>query len=241
MPAKTINIRSRDGGEFDCHLVTPEIDDPGPAIVLASAVHGVDADVRAIADEFASRGFIAAAPDLFWRSIPGPLLHDDDRAAQRAQPRLERIRVGESDMADTLAYLGTLPTFNGRAAAMGLCYGGPYAILGPKRLGYAAGVSCHGSQMLDYIKEIDGIGKPVCIIWGDQDHRAPVEVLDAYRGIPLRMENVEVHIFPGVLHGYMMRGSPKAFHQATHDFSMARALAILDALRGARELQSHQP
>ena len=35
---------------------------------------------------------------------------------------------------------------------MGFCYGGPYAILGPKRLGYAAGISCHGTQMLDYIR-----------------------------------------------------------------------------------------
>jgi carboxymethylenebutenolidase len=241
MSGKTINIRSRDGGEFDCYLGTPETDDPVPAIVLASAVHGVDADICAIADQFALRGFIAAAPDLFWRSIPGPLFHDDDRAAQRSQPRQEKIRVGESDMADSLAYLGTLPKFNGRAVAMGLCYGGPYAILGPKRLGYAAGVSCHGTQMLDYIQELEGISEPVCIIWGDRDHRAPVEVLDAYRGIPPRMKSVEVHIFAGVLHGYMMRGNPKAFHQVTHDFSMARALAILDDLRGARALQSHLP
>jgi carboxymethylenebutenolidase len=234
MPAKATNMRSRDGGEFDCYLVTPETDDPVPAIVLASAVHGVDADIRAIADEFAAHGFIAAAPDLFWRSISGPLSHDDDRVAQRSQPRLEKIKVGERDMIDTLAYLDTLPKFNGRAAVMGLCYGGPYAILGPKRLGYAAGISCHGTQMLDYIQELDGVGEPVCIVWGDQDHRAPVEVLDAYRGISSRMKNVEVHIVPGVLHGYMMRGSPKAFHQVTRDFSMARALAILDGLRSER-------
>ena len=32
------------------------------------------------------------------------------------------------------------------------------------------------------------------------------------------MKNVEVHIFPGVLHGYMMPGSPNAFHQETRDF-----------------------
>ncbi len=140
MVGNVINIRSRDGGEFDCYLVTPEDDDPVPAIVLASAVHGVDADIRAIADEFAAHGFIAAAPDLFWRSIPGPLSRGDDRAAQRSQPRLEKIKAGEGDMVDTLAYLGTLPKFNGRAAAMGLCYGGPYAILGPKRLGYAVHV-----------------------------------------------------------------------------------------------------
>ncbi len=52
------------------------------------------------------------------------------------------------------------------------------------------------------------------------------------------MKNVEVHIFPGVLHGYMMRGSPKEFHPETRDFSMARALAILDGLRGGRVSQS---
>jgi carboxymethylenebutenolidase len=79
--------------------------------------------------------------------------------------------------------------------AMGLCYGGPYAILGPKRLGYTAGMSCHGTQMLDYIQELDGVGEPICIIWGDQDHRAPVEVLDAYRAILLRMKNVKCTSF----------------------------------------------
>jgi carboxymethylenebutenolidase len=209
-----------------------------PAVVLASAVHGVDADLRAIADELAAHGFIAAAPDLFWRSIPGPLSRDDERSAQRSQPRAEKIRTGEADMADTLAYLGTLPRFNGRAAAMGFCYGGPYAILGPKRLGYAAGISCHGSRMLDYIGELDGVDAPVCILWGDQDHQAPAEVLAAYRALPPRRKNVEVHVFPGVLHGYMMPGSPKAFDPATREFSMRRALAILEGLRGlTRPLQ----
>ena len=235
MPGKTVNIRSRDGGEFDCYLVMPETDDPLPAIVLASAVHGVDGDIRDIADEFAARGFIAAAPDLFWRSIPGPLSHDDDRTQQRSRPRLEKIKAGEADMADTLAYLGTLPTFNGRAAAMGFCYGGPYAILGPKRLGYAAGISCHGTQLKDYLKDLDGVSQPVCIIWGDQDHAAPPEVQEAYRGVPSRMKNVEVHIFPGVLHGYMMKDNTKAYHRKTVEFSMGRALAILGGLRGGEQ------
>jgi carboxymethylenebutenolidase len=230
---ETIKIQSSAGGAFDCYLAAPKSDGPVPAIVLASAVHGVDADICAMADEFAANGFLAAAPDLFWRSIPGPLSHDDKRTQERSQPRLERIKEGERDMADTLAYLRTLPQFNGRAAAIGFCYGGPYAIIGPKRLGYAAGISCHGSQMLDYIGELDGVRAPVCIIWGDQDHRAPPEVLDAYRPVPARLSNVEVHIFPGIKHGYMMRGAPEAFDQKTRDFSMARAKAILEALRSS--------
>ncbi len=224
-------IRSRGGGEFDCYLVTPRAEDRVPAVVIASAVHGVDADIRGIADQLGALGFIVAAPDLFWRSIPGPLSRDDLRAAQRSQPRLEQIRIGEDDMADTLAYIGTFANFNGRAAAMCFCYGGPYAILGPKRLGYAAGICCHGSQMLDYVQELDGMRERICVIWGDQDYQAPIDVLAAYRKMAARMDNVELHIIPGVPHGYMMRGSAKAFHAATYAFSMDRAGAILEGLR----------
>src|SRR5262249_55997853 len=99
-----------------------------------------------------------------------PLGHEDKGGEERSQPRLDKIKAGERDMADTLTHLKSLPQFNGRAAAIGFCYGGPYAILAPKRLGYAAGISCHGTQMLDYIKELDGVTAPVCIIWGDKDH-----------------------------------------------------------------------
>jgi carboxymethylenebutenolidase len=201
-------------------------------VVLASAVHGVNGDLRAIADEFADHGYIAAAPDLFWRTIPGPLGRDDERTKVRSQPRLEKIRTGEADLADTLAQVRKLPQSNGRAAVIGFCYGGPYAILGPKRLGYDAGVSLHGSQMLDYLGELEGLAKPVCIIWGDQDHQAPAAVLDAYRGAAAHVKNLDLHVFPGVEHGYMMPES-KAFDRKTRDFSMQRSLAILDGLRAA--------
>lgn len=232
MPAETVKVASSQGGAFDCYLALPAAQEKVPAVVLACAIHGVDKDLRDIADEFAARGYIAAAPDLFWRSIPGPMGLDDKRAAERAQPRPEKIAAGEADMADTLSHLKTLPQFNGRAAAMGFCYGGPYAILGPKRLGYAGGISCHGTRMLDYIGELDGVAQPVCIMWGDQDHVAPKEVLDAYRAAPARQANVEVHIFPGILHGYMMPDHAKAYDATSRAFSMQRALAMLDGLRG---------
>jgi carboxymethylenebutenolidase len=38
------------------------------------------------------------------------------------------------------------------------------AILGPKRLGYDAGISCHGTRMLDFIGELKDVTAPVCII-----------------------------------------------------------------------------
>jgi carboxymethylenebutenolidase len=232
MQGENVKIRSSKGGEFDCYIAAPVSGARVPAVVLASAVHGVNGDLRAIADEFAGHGYIAAAPDLFWRTIPGPLGRDDERTKVRSQPRLEKIRTGEADLADTLAQLRKLAQYNGRAAVIGFCYGGPYAILGPRRLGYDAGVSLHGSQMLDYLGELDGLAKPVCIIWGDQDHQAPAAVLDAYRAAAARVKNLELHVFPGVEHGYMMPES-KAFDRGTRDFSMERSLAILEGLRAA--------
>jgi carboxymethylenebutenolidase len=231
MHAKDIKINSSEGGRFDCYVVAPDSKEKVPAIVLASAIHGVDQDIRDLADTFAARGFIAAAPDLFSRSVPGPLKRDDPRSQPRGQPRLDKLKDGEKDLADTLAMLKKELSFNGRAAVIGFCYGGPFAILGPKRLGYAAGISCHGTQMLDFVKELEGVSQPVCIIWGDQDVMAPPPVLDAYRAVPARMKNVEVHIVPGVLHGYMMKAAPQAYDQKLYDFSMGRAFAILENLR----------
>jgi carboxymethylenebutenolidase len=232
MPGTTVKLHATEGGEFDCYLALPAGADQAPAVVLACSIDGVDADLRQIADEFAAAGFIAAAPDLFWRTVPGPLPSGDPRTQERSQPRLERIKANERDLEDTLAYLRTLPQSNGRAAAMGFCYGGPFAILGPGRLGYDAGISCHGSQMLDYLGELDGVTQPVCLIWGDQDHRAPPPVLDAYRAAALRMPNVEVHIFPGIQHGFMMPSDAEAFDATTRDFAMQRTFAILGGLRG---------
>ena len=217
--------------KFDCYWAAPKGEGEVPGIVLCSAVHGVDKDLKGIADEFAARGFLAAAPDLFWRSVPGPIARGDDRASKRAQPRLEKIRDGEADLSEVLQELRKHPRSNGRAAVIGFCYGGPYAILGPKRLGYDAGISCHGTTMLDFIGELEGVTKPVCILWGDDDHAAPAPVLEAYRAVPARMKNVEVHVFPGVAHGYMMREAGKAFSQKAYDFSLERASAILEGLR----------
>jgi carboxymethylenebutenolidase len=231
MQGQDIKIRSRDGGEFDCYVATPDGAGKAPGIVLASAVQGVDADIRGLADAFAAHGVFAAAPDLFWRSIAGPLPHGDPRCSERSRPRLERIKAGEADMADTLAHLGTLPRFNGRAIAAGFCYGGPYAIIGPKRLGFVAGFSCHGSQMGEYIAELEGVSQPLCFIWGDQDHQLPAELAEKYRAVAARMKNAELHIFPGIQHAYMIRGNTKAFDQKTYDFSMQRAFAMLDTLR----------
>jgi carboxymethylenebutenolidase len=239
--SQIVKVRASEHGDFDCYLAMPPGPARTPAVVLASSIRGVDEDLRGIADAFAARGYIAAAPDLFWRTDPGPLARGDPRAAARAQPRLATIETGERDLADVLAHLHSLRSFNGRAAVMGFCYGGPYAILGPKRLGYHAGIACHGSQMLDYLADVGDVQGPVCLFWGDQDHMAPPRVRDAYCGVAMRMKNVDVQVLAGVRHGYMFRGSGAAFDSGAHDVSMQRAFHLLDGLRRGHRSRPLRP
>src|SRR4029078_10230528 len=141
MPSSPIRIASSTGGAFDCYLALPASPTKTPAVVFGCAIVGIDQDMRDLCDEFASHGYIAAAPDLFWHTTPGPLTHEDPRTRPRGLPRLEKIKTGETELADTPKHVRTLPQHNGRAMAMGLCYGGPYGLIGPARLGYDAGVS----------------------------------------------------------------------------------------------------
>ena len=238
MAGKDIKIRSSEGGDFDCYVALPDTTEPVPAIVIACAVMGVDDDIRTLADEFAAAGYIAYAPDLFWRTIPGPLVGGDERLKIRSQPREEKIKTGEADMRDVAVAVRKLPQSNGKVATIGLCYGGPYANIGPKRLGYDAGISCHGSQMWSFVQDLDGVTQPVCLIWGDKDHAATPEVQDIYPKLAQKMKNLEVHLLPDILHGYMMPKAVKAFDKGAYDFSMARTLAILDGLRGTDKQQA---
>ena len=230
MRSATIRVASSAGGDFACHVVQPAGTSRVPAIVLGSAIHGVDDDLLEIAAAFAAAGFLAAAPDLFWRSIPGALSRGDPRAAERARPRREKIAMGERDFLDVRAALDGLARFDGRAAVMGFCYAGPYAVLGPKRLGYDAGIACHGTQMGDFVGDLEGIASPVRILWGDRDELAPPEVRLAYRAVAARDDHVRVREFHGVRHGYMMRGSGGAFDPAAREASMDQAFEVLRAL-----------
>jgi pimeloyl-ACP methyl ester carboxylesterase len=87
--------------------------------------------------------------------------------------------------------------------------------------------------MLDFARDVEGVDKPVCIIWGDRDYLAPIEVVGPYRDLSATMGNLETHIVAGAVHGFMMRSKPTAFHAEAFNLGMTRALAMLRNLRAA--------
>jgi carboxymethylenebutenolidase len=60
-----ITIEGHDGA-FAVYIARPE-NSPAPAVVVLQELFGVNADIRKHCDELAEQGFLAVAPDLFWR------------------------------------------------------------------------------------------------------------------------------------------------------------------------------
>jgi dienelactone hydrolase len=64
-----ITIEGQDG-TFNAYISRPKTL-PAPAVVVLQELFGVNADIRMHCDELAEQGFLAVAPDLFWRQEPG--------------------------------------------------------------------------------------------------------------------------------------------------------------------------
>jgi carboxymethylenebutenolidase len=63
-----INIQGPDG-KFSAYIARPKTV-PAPAVVVLQELFGVNADIRKHCDELAEQGYLALAPDLYWRQEP---------------------------------------------------------------------------------------------------------------------------------------------------------------------------
>ncbi len=152
-------------------------------MVIVSTISGVDSDMTYYADALAAEGFVASAPDMFWRDAdPGPLPWTDD-GRKRAFKRNDGydLELGMRDLADAIANLKKHPRCNGKVAVMGFCFGGPFALLAAARYGTDAGISFHGSHVENHLDEVDGVICPLSFHYGDRDEVAPLTAIERIR------------------------------------------------------------
>ena len=73
----TIRIDTLEGGGgFDAYVAEPA-GAPKAAIVVIQEIFGVNEGIRRKCDKWAGKGYLALAPDLFWRLEPGVELDPD--------------------------------------------------------------------------------------------------------------------------------------------------------------------
>src|ERR1700751_3751791 len=159
------------GGTFNAYIARPKIM-PAATVVVLQELFGVNADIRKTCDELAEQGFVAVAPDLFWRQEPGVDLSVTSESDWQHGVRLYQAYnrdAGAMDAKDTANVVSKLPGCSGRVAVLGYCLGGLMTFLTAVRYGVDAAVVYHGGDTEKYLGELDGLNAPLLMHLGEED------------------------------------------------------------------------
>jgi carboxymethylenebutenolidase len=214
-----ITIEGRDG-TFSAYIARPKTL-PVPAVVVLHEVFGVNADIRKTCDELAEQGFIAVAPDLFWRQEPGVDLSVTSEPDWQHGLRLNQAYdrdAGAKDVKDTATAVAKLPECSGKVAVMGFCLGGLMTFLTAARYRVDAAVAYHGGDTEKYLGEVNGLDAPLLMHLAEEDEFISKPAQAEIKTALARKPNVTVYSYPGQHHAF-------ARHNGAHYNAAAAALA----------------
>jgi carboxymethylenebutenolidase len=204
-----IRITAADGGTFAGYLALPA-QVPAPGLIVLPEIFNTNAHIRAVADGYAADGFVAFAPDVFWRREPGSYLPYTDEGRAKAYALRARLDNDQftRDLGDAIAALRARPDCTGKVGVMGFCLGGLLAYLASTRLPIDAAVSYYGVQIDPHLGEADRLGCPLLMHFAENDPHVPTETVAAIQARLGGLSNVNIHIYPGTEHGFNRQGYP---------------------------------
>lgn len=196
-------------GEFSAFIWEPKTKNPAGAVIVIQEIFGVNDSLRETAEKLAEQGFIAIAPDLFWRLEPGVNISDKtDAEWQRAFALMNRfdLDTGIEDLKTTLAAARELPGSNGRAGTIGFCLGGKLAVMMATRSDADVNISYYGVGIDALLPEFEQIEAPLMLHIADQDEFFPAEGrAKLINGIE-ENEWIDAFIYPDVQHAFAREG-----------------------------------
>jgi carboxymethylenebutenolidase len=214
-----VTIKGHDGA-FAAYVARPKTS-PAPAVVVLQELFGVNADIRKTCDELAEQGFLAVAPDLFWRQEPGVDLSVTSEADWQHGLRLYQAYdrdAGVRDIQDTLDAVAKLPEYTGKVAVLGYCLGALMTFLTAVRCHVDAAVAYHGADTEKYLGEVDNLSAPLLMHLGEEDEFISKAAQAQIKGTLASKPNAAVYSYPGQRHAF-------ARHNGTHYDAAAAALA----------------
>jgi carboxymethylenebutenolidase len=203
-------------GEFDAHVALPEAGS-GPGIVVIQEIFGVGDYIKESAERLAGLGYVAFAPDLYWRIEPGiALAHDEDglgRAFATSQKLDHELAVRDSvDALTTLRALPEVADAGGRAGVLGFCLGGTLAFQVAVQADPDVAVCYYGSGIAGMLDGAEAISCPVLFHFGGQDPYIPREDVDRVCDFADSHPNMECHVQEDAGHAFDNHEAPM-FHQ----------------------------
>jgi carboxymethylenebutenolidase len=188
---------------FHAYMARPAAP-PRAAIVVIQEIFGVNAGVRNKCDLLAEAGYVALAPDLFWRLQPGVELDPDvPEQFQQALGLLQRFDqdAGLRDIEATIRHARGAPGC-AKVGAVGYCLGGRLAYLAAARTDIDASVGYYGVGLDQLLGESHAIARPLMLHIAETDHFVPAEAQAKIHAALDDHPRVTIHDYPGVDHGF---------------------------------------
>jgi carboxymethylenebutenolidase len=210
-------IDAADGGRFGAYCALPAGDGPAPAIVVIIEIRGLNRSMRAICDDYASRGYIAVVPDLLWRIEPG-LDYDPDteegwKKAMAINAAFDEAKAID-DLTATLDWVRRQPRSNGIAGILGFCLGGKLAYLMATRSDAQASVGYYGIGIDRALDEADTVTHPLMLHLAGDDRFVPPEAQRKIVGRLATIPDAEAHIYPGADHAFARKDGVRFLAEA---------------------------
>lgn len=177
------------------------------AIIVIQEIFGVNPGIRAKCDRWAADGYLALAPDLFWRIRPGVELDadkpEDFQAALQLYGQFDQqagVRDIEATIRKARALLGG--DGHGKVGAVGYCLGGRLAFMTAARTDIDASVGYYGVGIDNLLGESHAIARPLMLHIPTADGFVPPDVQrkmhEGLDGHP----RVTLHDYEGLDHGF---------------------------------------
>ncbi len=204
---REIKIKAADGaGEFSAFVYEPAaLKAPAGVVVVIQEIFGVNDALRATCEEMAEQGFIAIAPDLFWRLEPGVNLTDkteeDWKKAFALLNAFDQDK-GVEDLKATLAAARTLPGSNGKAGTIGFCLGGRLAVMMATRSDADVNVSYYAVGLDALVPEFENIQAPLLVHIAEKDEFASPEIIEKVLDGVEDNAFIDAFVYPDVQHAF---------------------------------------
>jgi carboxymethylenebutenolidase len=209
MRTQSIRVPSHDGDELDAHLAVPDAG-TGPGMVLLHEALGLTDYTRDVAARLAGLGYLALAPELFWRIERNVDLPHDDEGLGRALEIVSQYdpETGVRDVEAALAHLRAAPEVDGAVGVIGFCFGGAVAYGAACDLEPDCAVSYYGVGLETMLDRPPGLSCPALFHFGDDDAFIPAAALAQARDAFAAKPNVEMEVYDGAGHAFDNPESP---------------------------------
>ncbi len=197
-----------------------------PVVLVVQEVFGVNAYIQDVCRRLAKLGYLAIAPELFWRHGDVSRMQDWREISEKVVAKTSDAQV-IADLDAAADYAGAGRGDLGRLGITGFCWGGRIAWLyAAHTVRLRAAVAWYGrltgeKDVLHPRHPVDVVGNlccPVLGLYGAQDQSIPLATVEQMRAaIFARHKNVEIVLYPEAGHAFHADYRPSYNEAAARD------------------------